>query len=194
VVVPERGGAVTRTRVPAGLAGALLAIVLSTAGCSAARPGEGVVFRPVSLASEGLSATTIDVVDVGALALHNVTGRSVRLRGVSLVSVPRAVHVRSVTAYRYGIAIGIARGDLLKYCLKQDRPYPVTDVVTRPHSDSEWYVVISMTFTKPGRYYLGRAKIYYTVDGQQRWQYEDPNITMDITTARKGTKPAFDGC
>jgi hypothetical protein len=178
----------------AGLAGALLAIVLSAAGCSAAMPGEGIVFTDASGFSQGMSATTIDVVDLGVPGLHNVAGRSVRLRGVSLVSVPSAVHVRSVTAYRYGIAIGTDLGDLLKHCRKQDRPYRLADVVTRPHSDSDWYLVIAMTFTKPGRYYLDRAKIYYTVDGQQGWQYENLGTTMDITAPPKGTKPAAAGC
>jgi hypothetical protein len=191
--VLARGGAVTRTRA-AGLASALLAIVLSAAGCSAGRPGESIVFTPASFTPQGMRATTIDVVDVSVLGLHNITGHSVRLRSVSLVSVPRAVQVRSVTAYRFGIAVGMGTGDLLKYCRKQDRPYQLADVVTRPQSDWDWYLVIAMSFTKPGRYNLGRAKISYTSDGHQGWQYLNLNMTMVITTARKGTKPAFDGC
>jgi len=180
----------------AGLAGALLVAVLFVASCSApAKPGgAGVVFTVVSGVSQGMPATTIDVVDVGMPGLHNLSGYSVRLRRVSLVSVARSVHLRSVTAYRPGGAVGIGHGDLLKYCRNVNEPYPVNDAVTPPHSDSIWNVVVAITFAKPGRYYLGRAKIYYTVNGQRGWQYQNLNTTIDITAARKGAKPAFDGC
>ena len=83
--------------------------------------------------------------------LHNVGGCRVRLRGVSLVSVPSAVHVTSVTAYLDGTnTIGMGTGDLLSYCRKQDRPYRMNDVVTPPHSDSAWYLVTAIRFAKPG--------------------------------------------
>jgi hypothetical protein len=51
-------------------------------------------------------------------------------------------------------------------------------------------LVIAMTFAKPRRYYLGRAKIYYSIDGQQGWQYEYLGTTLDIAALRKDTKPA----
>jgi len=40
-----------------------------------------------------------------------------------------------------------------------DTPYPVTDVVMPPHADASWNVIIAFTIDKPGRYYVGRAKI-----------------------------------
>jgi hypothetical protein len=83
-------------------------------------------------------------------------------------SVPSAVHVTSVTAYLDDANnIGMETGDLLNYCRKQDRPYPMNDVVTPPHSDSAWYLVIAIRFAKPGRYYLGRARISYMVSGKR---------------------------
>lgn len=147
--------------------------------------------------SQGGPAATIDVVDLGLPTLYNLSRHRVRLRAVSLVSVAPAVHIKSVTAYLYsqaGGGVGIIHGDMLRYCRKQDIPYPLTDAVTPPHSYSNWFVVIALTFTKPGRYYVGRAKIYYTTNGQRGWQYQNLNTTIVIAAARKGTKPAFDGC
>ena len=60
--------------------------VLVAAGCSpAARPGGEAVVFTVGAVTQGMSATTIDVVDVAIPTLHDVSGRSVRLGGVSLV-------------------------------------------------------------------------------------------------------------
>jgi len=181
------------------LAGLLTAVLLAV-GCSpkSGSGGEGVVLTVATGFSQGMPATTSDVVDLGLPALHNISGHSVGLRGVSLVSVPNAVHVRSVTAYLYtsrnGAGLGIGHGDWQKYCRKRDMPQPVTDIVIPPHSDSKLFVVIAMTFARPGSYYLGRAKIYYTTNGQPGWQYQSLYTTIVITAARKDTKPAFDGC
>lgn len=142
--------------------------------------------------SQGGLATTIDVLDVGLSHLYNLTGQSVRLSGVQLVSVPSAVHLRSATAYTGSIPVGIGRGDLLKYCRKADKPYPLTDFATPPHSASPWYVVMAITFSRPGRYYLGRVKVYYVTAGQHGWQYENLNATMVVTRPPSGAKPVFD--
>lgn len=92
----------------------------------------------------------------------------------------------------FTVATGFSQG--APYCRQRDKPYPVTDAVTSPHSDSNWYVVIAIIFATPGRYQLGRAKILYTSDGQRGWQYQNLDTTVVITAARKGAKPAFSGC
>ena len=66
--------------------------------------------------------------------------------------------------------------------------------VTRPHAYANWLIVIAFTIVKPGRCYLGRAKIDYTAGGQRGWQYQNLNTRIVIKTAPPGTKPWFDGC
>jgi hypothetical protein len=182
----------------AALGPLLLGASLLASGCSAA-PGqarEQVVFAVATGFGQGISATTVDVVDLGLPDLRNLTGQSVRLAAVTLVSVPKAVHVSSVTAYAYPHSggLGLGHGDLLRLCRKYDRPYPLTDAVTPPHADSDWLVVIAFTIVKPGRYDLGRAKIGYTTGGRHGWQYQNLFATIIVTAALPGTRPRFDGC
>jgi hypothetical protein len=70
----------------------------------------------------------------------------------------------------------------------------VRDDVNPPHADSNWDVVLAMTFTKPGRYHLHWVKIYYTTNGRNGWQYEHLNLTVFVKATPPGTKPRFDGC
>ena len=149
--------------------------------------------------SQGEPATTIDTINIGLPGLHNITSHPVRLRAVTLVAKQATAHVRSITAYLYsetlgGIGIGILPGDLSKLCPHNGQPSPVTDVVTAPHSDSNWYVAVAVTFSQPGRYEFRRVKIYYITNGQDGWQYQNVNTTIPVTAARKGAKPAFAGC
>jgi hypothetical protein len=181
-----------------GFTGMMLAAGALVAGSSAdSEPsGERVVFTVATGFSQGGPATTIDVVDVGLPELHNLSAHRGRLRKVTLVSVLKAVDVHSITAYSYlqtGGGVGIITRDLFKRC-PQNAPHPLTDAVTAPHADSSWHVVVAMTFPRPGRYNIRRAKIYYTSDGQRGWRYQNLNTTIVVTAARKGAKPAFDGC
>jgi hypothetical protein len=167
------------------------------AGCSGGTGSERTVFAVASNFGQGLRGVRpIDVVDLGLPDLYNRTGQSVRLRAVTLVSPPRAVHLRSITAYVYPKSggLGIGRGDLLRYCRKADRPYPVTAAVARPHSYANWLVVIAFTIARPGRYYIGRAKISYTVAGKNGWQYQNLNTTIFGIPVPPGARPHFDGC
>ena len=59
---------------------------------------------------------------------------------------------------------------------------------------ASWLVVIAVTVARPGRYYLGRAKISYTTGGQNGWQYQNLNTTLYVHAAPPGAKPWFDGC
>lgn len=170
---------------------------VSAAGCSGSTGSERTVFAVPSDFGQGLRGVRpIDVVDLGLPDLYNRTSQSVRLRAVTLVSAPEAVHLRSITAYVYPKSggLGIGRGDLLRYCRKTDRPFPVTVAVARPHSYANWLVVIAFTIAKPGRYYIGRAKISYTIGGKNGWQYQNLNTTIFGIPAPPGARPHFDGC
>jgi hypothetical protein len=172
------------------LAGILLA------GCSsAAVTGEATVFTVATGFSQGGPASTIDTVNIGVPETHNVTGHSVRIERVSLVSAPPGVRLKSATAYPPGHGVGVVLGNLLnKSCRRLNKPYPVTADVTPPHADVDWNLVVAITFAKPGRYDLHHVKIFYVTDGHQGWQYQNLNTTMIISAAQKGAKPRFDGC
>lgn len=168
-------------------------------GCSSAgtRGGERTVFSIETDFGQGLRGVRpIDVVDLGLPDLYNLTDQKVRLRAVTLVSAPSAMRVRSVTAYVYPNAggLGIGRGDLLRYCHKTDRPYPITAAEAPPHGRANWLVVIAFTITRPGRYQIRRAKISYAIDGHPGWQYQNINTTIYGVPTPPGAKPHMDGC
>jgi hypothetical protein len=170
----------------------IIAVVLS-AGCSSGTGnGEATVLR-LPLGGQGGPATTIDTVDIGVPLGLNVTGYSVRLERVSLVSLPSSVHLDSVFAYPPGPSIGLVTGNLIKNC-PHDKVYPLTAAVARPHAYMHWNVTIALTFAKPGRYDVRRVKISYVTNGHRGWQYQALNTTMIISAPRKGAKPQFTGC
>src|SRR5262249_44447453 len=146
-------------------------------------PGhENAVFALATGFYQAIPATTVDVVDVGVPGLANRSDDSARIRGVSLVSVPSAVHLRSVHAY-LGPGVGLIHGDLPRLCRNDYPSHPVTNAVALPHQGSNWHVVLAITFSKPGRYHLRRVMLYYTSGGQRGWQYQNLNTTITITAA-----------
>jgi hypothetical protein len=118
------------------------------AGCSPplGQARERVVFANATGFGPGGRNTTADIVDVGVPGLHNLTSRSARVRKVRLVPVPAAVRLLGVSAHP-GQAVGVLDGDLSKLCRKTYPPYPVTDAVAAPHADSNWHLVLAITFT-----------------------------------------------
>jgi hypothetical protein len=180
--------AVTRTL----LSGALLL----TGGCSPTpgQAGQRVVFPVATGFSQGLRRSTpVDIIDVGVPALYNLTGKAVQVRKVTLVAVPAAVRLLDVTAHP-GQATGIVAGNLRKLCRHSYPSYPVTAAVTRPHAESNWFLVLAVNFTRPGRYYLGKVKIYYTTGGQNGWQYQNLFTTILVQPAPPDARPLFGGC
>jgi hypothetical protein len=157
---------------------AALAVALMSA-CTAGTGPDGpqkVVFR----ARQGLfvhgPAPVHEILDLGLPSIHNISNSTVQLRSVHLVSAPAAVHVVNVRAYRWRqVGFGwleAAFGDLPKQCPREFKPHPVTDVTTRPRSDSEWMVIIALTVSKPGTYHLHKVKMTYVTDGKKGWQYQ----------------------
>jgi len=177
------------------LAGVLAACASVSTGCSST--GEHVVFTVATGFSNRATARTTDLVDIGLPPLHNLSGQTVTLRGVSLVPAPRSVHIRMVTGYLHSQThiwvLGFGLGNYVKHCRRQMTPYRLPSVVTPPHSDSRWYLVLSLTFSEPGRYYLRRVRIDYTANGQEGWQYQNLFQTMIITLHNKKLQ-AFYGC
>ncbi len=166
-----------------GASGLLAAAAVLGAGCSPA--GEQAVFTVAIGQSNVATARTTDLADLGVPDLYNQSGQTVRLLGVSLVAVPSAVRLRRVTAYLHsqtGVnVLGYALGDFVRHCRRQMTPYPVSGVVVPPHAYARWYLVLSVTFARPGRYYLGQVRIDYATGGQDGWQYQNIHYTMIIT-------------
>src|SRR5262245_55666069 len=178
------------------LVGTLLSALL-VAGCTTSSHDEKVVFAVQTGFSQGGPATTADVLDLGIPLLHNVTGDTVQLRWVRLAERYDGMQVQNVTAYKYsqvGEGINALFGDLRKYCKTEMTPYSVGGKRTRPHADSDWLVVIALTFSKPGRYHIKRAKIGYKANGFTGWQYQNLNTLITVHKANPGTKPKLSGC
>ncbi len=174
----------------------LLAALLIAAGCTNS-DGSRNVFAVQRGVTQGGPASTVDVVDIGLPLLHNVTGNVVRLRWVRLAEHERGMRILNVTAYKYsqvGIGIGAAMGDLRKHCHKEMTPFPLAGDSTPPHKDSDWLIVIAMTFSKPGHYVIKRAKIGYQTNGKYGWQYQNLGTTVTVHKAKPGTKPTMSGC
>jgi hypothetical protein len=177
-----------------GLTALLAASALVGAGCSST--GAHVVFTVVIGQSTTATARTTDLVDLGVPDLYNQSSQAVRLRSVSLVSVPTSVRLRRVIAYLHsqtGVGtLGYGYGDLVRHCRRQMTPYPISSVVVAPHAYAKWFLVLSVTFAKPGRYYLGQVRIDYSTGGQDGWQYQNIHYTMSMTLHNK--LPVWAGC
>jgi hypothetical protein len=179
------------------MCGAVLACV-AVLGCSSGseQPSTGAIFTVPTKFSQGIRATTVDVVDMGVpFGLYNRSAHTAQLRSVTIVGLPRSARLDSILAYvpAHG-AVALAHGDYLKYCRKVDKFYPVTDVVAPAHSASKWNVIIAVTFTKPGLYKIAHIKLVYQSNGNLYWQYESLNTIITVKSASATSKPLFDGC
>jgi hypothetical protein len=180
----------------------LILALLAVSACTAP-PGpqgkEADVFAvaPAAGYTQSMPSTTINENDVAIPLLHNLSSNSVRLRWVRLTGVPKAVRVDSVVAYKYGQvgAIALSQGNLLTGpCRQAMTPYPVPDVAAAPHSDSDWYVMIGFTITRPGRYHIQTTQIGYTTGGHNGWQYQNLDTIITVSKARPGAKPIPGQC
>jgi hypothetical protein len=130
------------------------------------------------------------ILDLGFMLLHNNSGSTVQLRSVQLVSPGPYVRLLSATACVWQqTGVGDTQtswGDLPKECPGQYIPHPLSDAVTKPHSDSAWTVILALRFTRPGNYRIWRVKLSYWADGHPGWQYYS---MYDTVYAHKGYGP-----
>lgn len=167
---------------------AVLAVVVAAlaAGCSADPGGaERVVFATsrgtFSGAGESPAGTVLDFSNL----LRNVSGRTVTLRSVRLLSPrPPAIRAPRFTAYLFtdGVFEGL-QGNLPAECPSLFHPVPLTAVRVAPHSYSRWDLVLSLIVPRPGRYRIGTMKISYRTGGRTGWQYFYLNETVVIRPA-----------
>jgi hypothetical protein len=181
---------------------ALLAAVLAASlvpACSGPPGPDGpqkVVFQVAGGLQTGGYAAVGEILDLGLLNLQNLTGSTVRLRSVQLVSPPAGLRVLNATAYRWlqpgGYTIS-ASGDLPRACPKEYTPYPLAAAVTRPHANSPWEVIVAMTFSRPGTYHIYRFRINYVIDGRRGWQYQNLDTVITAIRDPAGTHRLPDG-
>jgi hypothetical protein len=156
-----------------------LTVAVSTACSPAAGPGgrEQVVLKVINGLQVGGPAPMHEILDLGLPPIRNISDHTVRIRSVQIVSPPAAIHVLNIRAYKWRqVGFGWlqnAFGDLPKQCPREWKPHTVTAVVTGPHSNSNWMIVIALTIAKPGSYHLHKVKISYIADGQEGWQYQN---------------------
>ncbi|HEX9516157.1 MAG TPA: hypothetical protein VF940_08300, partial [Streptosporangiaceae bacterium] len=141
------------------------------------RPGgERVVLAVQTGITDGYTQNTDEIVDIGLPPLHNLTGHAVRLLSVQWVGQPASARIIRIYGSAYadlGHGFIGAEGNLPIACPGWYQPVPVPSVVTPPHRDSRWFVVISFTIAKPGFYHFNRVKIRYVTDGHRGWQYQN---------------------
>jgi hypothetical protein len=132
-------------------------------------------------------ATTSTIDDLGLPELYNQTSRPLRMLWVRPAGWPAAVRVLSITAYNYyqvGSGVISAYGDLPRECPKLYRPHPLTEVITAPHANSDWFVVIAFMIPRPGRYHLNQVTIGYETGGRRYWQYQNLDTEIIVTRSR----------
>jgi hypothetical protein len=163
---------------------AATAAAMSACSSSAAPDGpEKMVFdtSPTPALTVSVFEPTGSAVNFG-LPLYNITGNSVRLVSLHLIS-PSGPAITGVRFFAFnnrrgGMPLGI-QGDLPKTCPEDYTPdRPFTDVVTRPKSESRWIVVAQMTFTRPGTYKFGVVKIAYQTTSGPGWQLLYSAVTI----------------
>ena len=158
----------------------------ASAGCSSLAPlrgGARVVLAVQTGITDGYTRNRNEIVDIGLPPLHNLTGYTVRLRWVRWVNQPASARIISVHAYTYAqVGHGFigAEGSLPIACPGQYKPVSVTSVVTPPHGDSRWFVVVTFTIAKVGFYHLNRVKIGYVTAGHRGWQYQNLDTSYKI--------------
>jgi hypothetical protein len=151
-------------------------MVLAVPACAGPAGADRTVFQLQSTQyTEGGHFPVGDIVDVGLAPLHNLTSSSVRIRSVRIVDLPSALRVLRVYAYTNAetpARLAIVEGNLIRACPHLP-PYPLSRVVTAPHRDSNWQVLVVFKMLRPGRYDVDRARINYIMNGQKGWQYQN---------------------
>jgi len=133
--------------------------------------------------TDGYLRNTRELIDIGLPILHNLTDHAVRLLSVQWVNQPAAAKIINVRAYRYddlGHGFLGDEGNLPIACPNEYIPHPVSAVITPPHSDSDWFVVVTFTMKRPGIYHFDRVKIRYVSDGHHGWQYQNLDTRYTI--------------
>lgn len=163
------------------LASGLAAIAVVLAGCSSGL-GQHQVFLAGREVLRG-PAHTDELVDI-VVQFSNLTGNPVRLVSLSLATSLPGVRVIGTSVYDErlaGSAPAVDMGDLPAECPGKFIPHPVSSLVVAPRQYSDWYGVLTIRITRPGRYAIPPVRITYSTAGGQGWQDQLASLTLIVS-------------
>lgn len=136
----------------------------------------------------GSGAIPVGVAFAVGVPLEAVGGRVVRVLSAAVVGVPDGVRVDGVYAVSYsetgprGITLGAADVPWLRARHPELHMHPVTDAVVSGRL-SDWYLVVEVAATRPGRFSTTGVRVAYEVDGSYGEQVMPMEVALDATTA-----------
>jgi hypothetical protein len=161
-----------RSTVAVSLAAAAAAMMLAACSAPAGPDGtQGTAIQSHPYMDLPGEAPTGTIIDFAGL-LGNSDGASFRVRSVRMISPSGPgirVTIRALAPSRdNGGTFAYFQGDLAKCPKRADyKLRPVARIVEPPHGQSDWRLLVSVVFTKPGRYHLYLLKVDYVEDGER---------------------------
>jgi len=145
----------------------------------------GDVFVPFSGMKFMFPMRNHEILDLGVSQLHNKSNDPIRVTGVKLVDVSKAVRQGRVDAFTYKQTQGGVYGeigDLPARCPKVfvplHQPYPVINA----GRDARYYLTLQLRIRRPGAYKIHSARVSY-VDLKTHAsgvQVMDPNVLVRV--------------
>jgi hypothetical protein len=139
------------------------------------------------------------IIDFAGL-LYDRDSISFRVRSIRMISPSGPgiadVQIRALApSLANGGTFAFYQGDLTKCPRRLDyRVLPVTRIVEPPQRNSDWRVLVSLVFTKPGRYYLYLLKVDYVEGGQRHWDYLRADIPIRAVSPRNDPRLIQPAC
>jgi hypothetical protein len=176
-----------RRAIATGLTASILAVAVASCSSPASpaspdgQEGTAIQSHPY-LRLPGVVATG-KIIDFAGL-LYNHDGRPFRVRSIRLISPTGpgigAVKIRGLApSDANGGTFAYYQGDLAKCGPEFDyKIRPVSRIVEPPRAASDWRVLVSVVFARPGRYHLYLLKVVYDEDGRRYWNYVRADIPV----------------
>ena len=123
----------------------------------------------------------------------NRSGSPVTMTTISPQSPSPAIHTVGTAIYdvrRVGYNLATAVGILPQECPREFVPRPVRSLTIAPGRESNWFGVITLRVTKPGRYLIRKIKFSYITARGPGWQYYVDPVRLIVTNpSRPGPTP-----
>jgi hypothetical protein len=166
------GSGRTARRAGWGLAVGTLVLLV---GCSSSG-GESEVLTNAPSGYYTYDVNVQEPVDI-IIYFQNQTSQTLHLQKISVIGSIRHMRLISVSAYdqrRIGDAPATATGILPIECPKWV-PSPISEVTIPGHSDTPWIGVVTVSFDRPGIYWLTNFRVDYSAPGGSGWdRLSDP--------------------
>ncbi len=188
-----------RSRLALFLAAAILAITV-VADAPPYGPGglEGTAIQSHPYMRISGASPTGRIINFAGL-LGNSDGAAFRVLSVRVIS-PSGPGIRvkiralAPSLDEGGTFAGI-QGNLSRCPKNQDyNVLPVSHIVEPPHGASDWRLLASVVFVKPGRYHLYLLKVDYVESGQRYWDYVRADIFVQAISPKTDPQLFEPGC